>query len=161
MKHISLKVLCLLLAVALLLGLFPTALAAELPESSGQPTETMPEESTAPFEETTESESTEPAQEMTPQETAPSTEEDIAIEEIPIDEEAPISPQASVTGNLTRSDYINGKYYFWGDAVRTYQFTYADGTAVTAKVGGMCIHYVDGVVAYCIEPGTGSSHNVT
>ncbi len=53
------------------------------------------------------------------------------------------------------------KYYFWGDAVRTYQFTYADGTAVTAKVGGMCIHYVDGVVAYCIEPGTGSSHNVT
>ena len=148
MKHISLKVLCLLLAVALLLGIFPTALAAELPESSGQPTETMPEESTAPFEETTESESTEPAQEMTPQETAPST-------------EAPISPQASVTGNLTRSDYINGKYYFWGDAVRTYQFTYADGTAVTAKVGGMCIHYVDGVVAYCIEPGTGSSHNVT
>ena len=55
MKHISLKVLCLLLAVALLLGIFPTALAAELPESSGQPTETMPEESTAPFEETTES----------------------------------------------------------------------------------------------------------
>lgn len=66
-----------------------------------------------------------------------------------------------MTGTVTRSDDINGKYYFWGDAVRTYQFTYADGTAVTAKVGGMCIHYVDGVVAYCIEPGTGSSHNVT
>lgn len=82
MKHISLKVLCLLLAVALLLGIFPTALAAELPESSGQPTETMPEESTAPFEETTESESTEPAQETAAQETAPSTVGDEMISDL-------------------------------------------------------------------------------
>ena len=161
MKHISLKVLCLLLAVALLLDIFPAALAAELPESSEQPTETTLDESTAPLEETTEPEPTEPTQETEPLETAPPAGEDTAIEEIPIDEEAPISPQTSVTGTVTRSDDINGKYYFWGDAVRTYQFTYADGTAVTAKVGGICIHYVDGIVAYCIEPGTGSSHNVT
>lgn len=156
MKHISLNVLCLLLAAALLLGIFPIALAAELPESSGQPTETTLDESTTSLEEATEPQPTEPAQE-----TEPPAEEDTAIEKIPIATETPISPQGSITGNLTRSDYIDGKYYFWGDAVRTYQFTYADGTAVIAKVGGICIHYVDGVVAYCIEPGTGSSHNVT
>lgn len=131
MKHISLKVLCLLLAVALLLGVFPAAFATELPMDNEQPTETAQDESTAPLEETTEPESTEPSQETEPLETAPLIEEDVVTEEIPIDEEAPTaaeSPQASVTGTLTRSDYINGKYYFWGDEVRTYQFTYTDGS---------------------------------
>ena len=162
MKHISLKALCLLLAVALLLGMFPAALAAELPESSEQHTETTPDESTAPLEEATELEPTE--QETEPMETAPLMEEDVAIEEIPMDEEttaATESTQASVTGNLTRSDYINGKYYFWGDEVRTYQFTYADGSTATAKLGGMCLHYVDGKIAYCIEPQVSSSHNIS
>ncbi len=56
------------------------------------------------------------------------------------------SPQASVTGTVTRSDDINGKYYFWGDAVRTYLFTYADGAAVTAKVGG----YVHPLCGWCV-----------
>ncbi len=63
-----------------------------------------------------------------------------------------VSPQAPVNGTVTRSDDINGKYYFWGDAVHTYRFTYADGTAATANLGGMCIHYVDGKIAYCVEP---------
>lgn len=164
MKHISLKALCLLLAVALLLGVFPAALAAELPESSEQPTETTPDESTVPLEETMEPEPTEPFQETEPLETAPLTEENVVIEELPIDEEAPVaveSPQASVTGTLTRSDYINGKYYFWGDEVRTYQFTYADGSTATIKLGGMCLHYVDGKIAYCIEPQVSSSHNIS
>ena len=59
-----------------------------------------------------------------------------------------VSPQGSVTGTVTRSDYINGYYYFWGDEVRTYNFTYADGTAATAHIGGMGIHYVDGEIAF-------------
>ena len=103
MKHISLNVLCLLLAAALLLGIFPIALAAELPESSGQPTETTLDESTTSLEEATEPQPTEPAQE-----TEPPAEEDTAIEKIPIATETPISPQGSITGNLTRSDISTG-----------------------------------------------------
>ena len=72
-----------------------------------------------------------------------------------------VSPQGSVTGTVTRSDYINGYYYFWGDEVRTYNFTYADGTAATAHIGGMGIHYVDGEIAFCIEPNVGSTSGLT
>ncbi len=79
---------------------------------------------------------------------------------LPITEDA-VSPQGSVTGTVTRSDDINGYYYFWGDAIHTYHFTYADGTAATANLGGMCIHYVDGEIAYCIEPNVSSESDVT
>lgn len=164
MNQTYLKILSLLLACAFLLGMLPAAFAAEIPEETAN---TEPEVSTAPTEETTTPEEKEmEAESFAPLETSPEPPdgEPQPTENVSTNLEAAedaISPQASVTGTVTRSDDINGKYYFWGDAVRTYQFTYADGTAVTAKVGGMCIHYVDGVVAYCIEPGTGSSHNVT
>lgn len=164
MNQTYLKILSLLLACAFLLGMLPAAFAAEIPEETAN---TEPEVSTVPTEETTTPEEKEvEAESFAPLETSPEPPggEPQPTENVSTNLEAAedaISPQASVTGTVTRSDDINGKYYFWGDAVRTYQFTYADGTAVTAKVGGMCIHYVDGVVAYCIEPGTGSSHNVT
>ena len=164
MNQTYLKILSLLLACAFLLGMLPAAFAAEIPEETAN---TEPEVSTAPTEETTTPEEKEvEAESFAPLEISPEPPggEPQPTENVSTNLEAAedaISPQASVTGTVTRSDDINGKYYFWGDAVRTYQFTYADGTAVTAKVGGMCIHYVDGVVAYCIEPGTGSSHNVT
>ena len=163
MNQTYLKILSLLLACAFLLGMLPAAFAAEILEETAN---TEPEVSTAPTEETTTPEEKEmEAGSFAPLETSPEPPdgEPQPTENVSTNWEAAedaISPQASVTGTVTRSDDINGKYYFWGDAVRTYQFTYADGTAVTAKVGGMCIHYVDGVVAYCIEPGTGSSHNV-
>ena len=164
MNQTYLRILSLLLACAFLLGMLPAAFAAEIPEETAN---TEPEVSTAPAEETTTPEEKEvEAESFAPLETSPEIpgEEPQPTENVSTNLEAAedaSSPQASVTGTVTRSDDINGKYYFWGDAVRTYQFTYADGTAVTAKVGGICIHYVDGVVAYCIEPGTGSSHNVT
>ena len=106
-----------------------------------------------------------PAEETPPTEEIPAGAED-AAPDAPMDtEENPAldihaGPQSSVTGTVTRSDDINGKYYFWGDAVRDYNFTYADGAAVTAHVGGMCIHYVDGEVAYCVEPNVGSANEV-
>lgn len=81
--------------------------------------------------------------------------------EIELPVEDIVSPQGSVTGTVTRSDYINGYYYFWGDEVRTYNFTYADGTAATAHIGGMGIHYVDGNIAFCIEPNVGSTSGLT
>ncbi|MBQ3757441.1 MAG: Cys-Gln thioester bond-forming surface protein [Oscillospiraceae bacterium] len=59
---------------------------------------------------------------------------------------------ASVTGTVTRSDKVDPELYFWGDTVRSYNFTYADGTSATASIGGFCLHYVDGGIAYCIEP---------
>lgn len=66
---------------------------------------------------------------------------------------------ASVTGTVTRSDKVDPELYFWGDAVRSYNFNYADGTNVTASLGGFCLHYVDGGIAYCIEPQTQTIHN--
>lgn len=66
---------------------------------------------------------------------------------------------ASVTGTVTRTDKIDPELYFWGDAVRSYNFTYADGANVTASLGGFCLHYVDGGIAYCIEPQTQTIHN--
>lgn len=68
---------------------------------------------------------------------------------------------ASITGNLTRSDYISSYYYFWGDESRIYTYKYADGTTATATVGGLAMHYIDGQVAYCIEPGAKSHHDIT
>ena len=153
MNQTYLKIPSLLLACAFLLGMLPAAFAAEIPEETAN---TEPEVSTAPTEETTTPEEKEvEAEPFAPLETSPEPPdgEPQPTENVSTNLEAAedaSSPQASVTGTVTRSDDINGKYYFWGDAVRTYQFTYADGTAVTAKVGGMCIHYVDGVVAYCI-----------
>lgn len=164
------KMLCLLLAAVLLLGTLPAALAAALPVDTGQAAEPAPESSTAPTEEGTEA--TEVSRPELPEESAPETAPPVPEEAaepqepsagetlpagVPADTDAPmaedaVSPQAPVNGTVTRSDDINGKYYFWGDAVHTYRFTYADGTAATANLGGMCIHYVDGEIAYCVEP---------
>ena len=197
MNHISRRILSLLLAAVLLLGLFPAALAAPDTAEARPPEEeapTVPAETAAvPEEEVpTDPEPTEPEteapEESAPAQTEPSAPADTAsldapAEETPPTEEIPVGaedaapdapmdteenpaldihagPQSSVTGTVTRSDDINGKYYFWGDAVRDYSFTYADGAAVTAHVGGMCIHYVDGEVAYCIEPNVGSANEV-
>lgn len=127
MKRVHLKRICLLLAAVLVFGLFPTAIAAEIPADT---------EPTIPTMETPMVETVLPA-------------------------ENAVSPQGSVTGTVTRSDYINGYYYFWGDEVRTYNFTYADGTAATAHIGGMGIHYVDGEIAFCVEPNVGSTSGLT
>lgn len=127
MKRVHLKRICLLLAAILLFGLFPTAIAAEIPADT---------EPTIPAMET-------------------------PMEELALPAEDTVSPQGSVTGTVTRSDYINGYYYFWGDEVRTYSFTYADGTAATAHIGGMGIHYVDGEIAFCVEPNVGSTSGLT
>ena len=72
-----------------------------------------------------------------------------------------VPASASTTGLVTKSDSINSALYFWGGMSNTYNFTYADGTSATANLGGMCTHYVDGKVAYCIEPQTSSSHNTS
>ena len=179
MKHNLHKMLCLLLVAVLLWGTLPAALAIALPVDTGQAAESAPEASTAPTKE--ETEPTEVSQPEVPEESAPETappvpeeaaepQEPPAGETLPVDvptgADAPItedavSPQGSVTGTVTRSDDINGYYYFWGDAIHTYHFTYADGTAATANLGGMCIHYVDGEIAYCIEPNVSSESDVT
>ena len=157
MKHNLHKMLCLLLAAVLLLGTLSAALAAALPVGTGQAAEPAPEASTAPTKEGTEpTEVSQPVPEETAEPQEPPAGETLPVD-VPADADAPItedavSPQGSVTGTVTRSDDINGYYYFWGDAIHTYHFTYADGTAATANLGGMCIHYVDGEIAYCVEP---------
>ena len=164
MKHN--KMLCLLLAAVLLLGTLSAALAAALPVGTGQAAEPAPEASTAPTKEGTEpTEVSQPVPEETAEPQEPPAGETLPVD-VPADADAPItedavSPQGSVTGTVTRSDDINGYYYFWGDAIHTYHFTYADGTAATANLGGMCIHYVDGEIAYCIEPNVSSESDVT
>ena len=68
---------------------------------------------------------------------------------------------ASVTGTVTRSDKVNSSLYFWGGSMQTFSFSYADGAAVTYRFGGFCLHYVDGKIAYCIEPQVGTTSNTT
>lgn len=68
---------------------------------------------------------------------------------------------ASVTGTVTRSDKVNSSLYFWGGSMQTFSFSYADGAAVTYRFGGFCLHYVDGKIAYCIEPQVGTTTNTT
>ena len=166
MKHNLHKMLCLLLVAVLLWGTLPVALATALPVDSGQAAEPAPEASTAPTKEGTEpTEVSQPVPEETAEPQEPPAGETLPVD-VPADADAPItedavSPQGSVTGTVTRSDDINGYYYFWGDAIHTYHFTYADGTAATANLGGMCIHYVDGEIAYCIEPNVSSESDVT
>ncbi len=166
MKHNLHKMLCLLLVAVLLWGTLPVALATALPVDTGQAAEPAPEASTAPTKEGTEpTEVSQPVPEETAEPQEPSAGETLPVD-VPADADAPItedavSPQGSVTGTVTRSDDINGYYYFWGDAIHTYHFTYADGTAATANLGGMCIHYVDGEIAYCIEPNVSSESDVT
>ena len=166
MKHNLHKMLCLLLVAVLLWGTLPVALATALPVDTGQAAEPAPEASTAPTKEGTEpTEVSQPVPEETAEPQEPPAGETLPVD-VPADADAPItedavSPQGSVTGTVTRSDDINGYYYFWGDAIHTYHFTYADGTAATANLGGMCIHYVDGEIAYCIEPNVSSESDVT
>ena len=166
MKHNLHKMLCLLLVAVLLWGPLPVALATALPVDTGQAAEPAPEASTAPTKEGTEpTEVSQPVPEETAEPQEPPAGETLPVD-VPADADAPItedavSPQGSVTGTVTRSDDINGYYYFWGDAIHTYHFTYADGTAATANLGGMCIHYVDGEIAYCIEPNVSSESDVT
>ena len=166
MKHNLHKMLCLLLVAVLLWGTLPVALATALPVDTGQAAEPAPEASTAPTKEGTEpTEVSQPVPEKTAEPQEPPAGETLPVD-VPADADAPItedavSPQGSVTGTVTRSDDINGYYYFWGDAIHTYHFTYADGTAATANLGGMCIHYVDGEIAYCIEPNVSSESDVT
>ena len=166
MKHNLHKMLCLLLVAVLLWGTLPVALATALPVDTRQAAEPAPEASTAPTKEGTEpTEVSQPVPEETAEPQEPPAGETLPVD-VPADADAPItedavSPQGSVTGTVTRSDDINGYYYFWGDAIHTYHFTYADGTAATANLGGMCIHYVDGEIAYCIEPNVSSESDVT
>ena len=166
MKHNLHKMLCLLLVAVLPWGTLPVALATALPVDTGQAAEPAPEASTAPTKEGTEpTEVSQPVPEETAEPQEPPAGETLPVD-VPADADAPItedavSPQGSVTGTVTRSDDINGYYYFWGDAIHTYHFTYADGTAATANLGGMCIHYVDGEIAYCIEPNVSSESDVT
>ncbi|MBQ2748789.1 MAG: carboxypeptidase regulatory-like domain-containing protein [Clostridia bacterium] len=68
-------------------------------------------------------------------------------------------PVFADTGTLIKSKNIDSDLYFWGGDVLDYTFTYADGSPGEAHIGGMNIHYINGKVAYCIEPGVESVHN--
>ncbi|MBR7027454.1 MAG: Cys-Gln thioester bond-forming surface protein [Bacteroidales bacterium] len=51
------------------------------------------------------------------------------------------------------------KYIFYGTDYLTFPVTYYDGTSATARMAGMNIHYIDGKVAYCLEPQASSTAN--
>ena len=57
-----------------------------------------------------------------------------------------------VTPVLAESETMKIKYIFWGTTYRNYSFTYDDGTTATARMAGMNIHFLNGQVAYCLEP---------
>ena len=70
---------------------------------------------------------------------------------------------------ITKSGNINSDYKFWGSEMVDYSFTYADGSQVTARIGGFDLHYagenltsiVGSTVAYCIEPDASSTNGTT
>ena len=51
------------------------------------------------------------------------------------------------------------KYIFYGYEYLDFPVTYYDGTTATAHIAGMNIHYIDGKVAYCLEPQATSTAN--
>lgn len=51
------------------------------------------------------------------------------------------------------------KYVFYGVEYWDFPVTYYDGTSATAHMSGMNIHYIDGQVAYCLEPQATSTAN--
>lgn len=157
MKQAPLKLLCLLLAGVLLLGSLPTAFAAsmdtaEIDPVGGDPPDTgqveAEETEIAPSEETT------PEPEALPPPVFP--DEIVGFIQPNSDDLS-----SGVTGRLQRSSSIDGKYYFWGSEMKTYTFSYADGTSVTLSLGGSCIHYVNSKVAYCLQPEVGSENDTT
>lgn len=160
MKQAPLKLLCLLLAGILLLGSLPVAFAASMDAGQIDPVGGDPPD-TGSVEATGETETAPPEEEIQPQEPEspkPPIFPDEIIGYVQPDSDIPTS---GTTGTLTRSSSLNGKYYFWGSEMKTYTFRYADGTSITTSLGGMCIHYVNGKVAYCLQPEVGSAHNTT
>ena len=51
------------------------------------------------------------------------------------------------------------KYVFYGNDYLDFPVSYYDGTSATARMSGMNIHYIDGKVAYCLEPQAASTAN--
>ena len=78
----------------------------------------------------------------------------------------PISVFAEDRIIITKSGNINSDYKFWGSEMVDYTFTYADGSQVTAHIGGFDLHYagenvttiVGSQIAYCIEPNASSTN---
>lgn len=81
----------------------------------------------------------------------------------------PVSVFADSNTKITKSNAINGDYYYWGGQMIQYMFTYYDGTTITTNHGGFALHYagenvtsiVGAQVAYCIKPDTGSTTGTT